>query len=139
MTDKKKYVTLVKKYDGVTPNANGVIYSPEALKKAVDEHQNLAGSGKWLGGTFLNGDFQKYPLPLSEVSHVVREVSMDGDIVQAQIELLDTPRGKFLQSMIEAGQKPTMGIAALASVEEDDTVRNMDLSTIDVIGFEEDK
>jgi hypothetical protein len=47
---------------------------------------------------------------LKNVSHIVREAKMDGDTVTGVVELLDTPSGKILQSLVEAGI--TLGISS---------------------------
>jgi hypothetical protein len=47
---------------------------------------------------------------LKNVSHVVKEARMDGDNVYGVIEILDTPSGKIIQSLIESGV--TLGISS---------------------------
>lgn len=47
---------------------------------------------------------------LKNVSHIVREAILEGDSVTGKIELLDTPSGKILQSLVESGVK--LGISS---------------------------
>ena len=47
---------------------------------------------------------------LKNVSHIIREAYMEGDIVYGKVELLDTPCGKILKSLVEAGV--TLGISS---------------------------
>ena len=47
---------------------------------------------------------------LKNVSHVVKEAYMQGDVVYGAIEILDTPSGKIIQSLIESGV--TLGISS---------------------------
>lgn len=47
---------------------------------------------------------------LKNVSHVVKEAYMQGDVVFGAIEILDTPSGKIIQSLIESGV--TLGISS---------------------------
>ena len=47
---------------------------------------------------------------LKNVSHIVREAQMQGDDVYGVIEILDTPSGKIIQSLIESGV--TLGISS---------------------------
>ena len=47
---------------------------------------------------------------LKNVSHIVRQANMDGDNLIGVIEILDTPSGKILKSLIEAGV--TLGISS---------------------------
>jgi hypothetical protein len=47
---------------------------------------------------------------LKNVSHIVKAAYMEGDIVYGSIEILDTPSGKIIQSLIESGI--TLGISS---------------------------
>ena len=47
---------------------------------------------------------------LKNVSHIMREVRMEGDDVIGALELLNTPSGKILQSLVESGVK--LGISS---------------------------
>ena len=47
---------------------------------------------------------------LKNASHIVREAYMDGDVCYGTVELLDTPSGKILQSLVESGV--TLGISS---------------------------
>ena len=47
---------------------------------------------------------------LKNASHIIREAYMEGDICYGTVELLDTPAGKILQSLVESGV--TLGISS---------------------------
>ena len=47
---------------------------------------------------------------LKNVSHIIREAYLEGPIVYGTVELLDTPSGKILQSLVESGVK--LGISS---------------------------
>jgi hypothetical protein len=47
---------------------------------------------------------------LSEVSHCITEAHWDGDAVMGEIEVLPTPKGKILESLLESGI--TIGISS---------------------------
>jgi hypothetical protein len=47
---------------------------------------------------------------LKNVSHVVREAYLEGNVVRGTVEILDTPSGKILQSLVESGIK--LGISS---------------------------
>ncbi len=47
---------------------------------------------------------------LKNVSHIVRDAQMDGDVVIGTVEVLSTPSGRILQSLIESGIK--LGISS---------------------------
>ena len=47
---------------------------------------------------------------LKNASHIIREAYMEGDVCYGTVELLDTPAGKILQSLVESGV--TLGISS---------------------------
>ena len=47
---------------------------------------------------------------LKNASHIVREAYMDGDVCYGTVELLDTPSGKILQSLVRSGV--TLGLSS---------------------------
>jgi hypothetical protein len=47
---------------------------------------------------------------LKNVSHIIREAFFEGDTVKGVVEILDTPSGKILQSLVESGVK--LGISS---------------------------
>ena len=74
-------------------------------------------NGNWLakrqGKMFWTGNCD-HPdtsvVELKNVSHIVREARMEGEVVTGVVELLDTPSGKILQSLVDAGI--TLGISS---------------------------
>ena len=74
-------------------------------------------NGNWLarrnGKAFWTGNCD-HPdssvVELKKVSHIVREAFMDGNVCHGVVEILDTPCGKILQSLVEAGV--TLGISS---------------------------
>jgi len=47
---------------------------------------------------------------LKNVSHIIKEAYLEGDVVYGSVEILDTPSGKILQSLVESGVK--LGISS---------------------------
>lgn len=47
---------------------------------------------------------------LKKVSHIIREAWMEGNVCYGTVEILDTPMGKILQSLVESGV--TLGISS---------------------------
>ena len=88
-------------------NQNGRIYPRAILEREIDNYQKFIRENRALGEC-------DHPdtsvVELKNVSHIVREAKMDGDTVTGVVELLDTPSGKILQSLVEAGI--TLGISS---------------------------
>jgi len=90
-----------------TLNQNGRLYPRVILEREVRNYQKFIEENRALGEC-------DHPdtsvVELKNVSHIVRKAYMDGDICYGTVELLDTPCGKILQSLVEAGV--TLGISS---------------------------
>lgn len=87
----------------------------------VDHDDNVycvtTDNGNWLakrhGKMFWTGNCD-HPdssvVELKNVSHIIREAYMQGSVCYGTVELLDTPSGKILQSLVESGV--TLGISS---------------------------
>lgn len=91
----KKLTRVVLQADKPTPN--GHVYPEAVLRSAVEKAQKLVETGRWLG----NAD-GKTPVVLSEVTHKITALRMEGTAMVAEIEFLDTPRGLMAQQMLDA-------------------------------------
>lgn len=78
------------------PNANGRTYSRDTLEKAV-EHQRKK-ERTWVTLGMPNGN----QVDLSEIAGQAGNWSWDGDNLIAEIAIMDTPRGKLVQELLDA-------------------------------------
>ena len=90
-----------------TLNQNGRIYPKSILEREVMNYQKLIKENRALGEC---DHPDSSVVELKNVSHIVREAYMQGDDVYGSIEVLDTPSGKIIQSLIESGI--TLGISS---------------------------
>ena len=90
-----------------TLNQNGRIYPREILDREVRNYQKFIRENRALGEC---DHPDSSVVELKNVSHIIREAWMDGDLCYGKVELLDTPCGKILQNLIEAGV--TLGISS---------------------------
>jgi len=90
-----------------TLNQNGRLYPRPILEREVRNYQKFIQENRALGEC-------DHPdtsvVELKNASHIIREAYMDGDICYGTVELLDTPSGKILQSLVESGV--TLGISS---------------------------
>lgn len=90
-----------------TLNQNGRVYPRGILEREIINYQKFIRENRALGEC-------DHPdtsvVELKNASHIIREARMEGDTVYGTIELLDTPSGKILQSLIESGV--TLGISS---------------------------
>jgi hypothetical protein len=90
-----------------TINQNGRIYPREILEREVRNYQKFIRENRALGEC---DHPDSSVVELKKVSHIVREAYMEGNICHGVVEILDTPCGKILQSLVEAGV--TLGISS---------------------------
>lgn len=90
-----------------TLNQNGRIYPRQILEREMINYQKFIKENRALGECDHPAESV---IELKNVSHIVREAQMTGNSVSGVIELLDTPCGKILQSLVESGV--TLGISS---------------------------
>ena len=90
-----------------TLNQNGRIYPRSILQREVINYQKFIQENRALGEC---DHPDSSVVELKNVSHIVRSANMDGDNVVGTIEILSTPSGKILKSLIESGV--TLGISS---------------------------
>jgi len=90
-----------------TLNQNGRIYPRAILEREIINYQKFIRENRALGEIDHPAESV---VELKNVSHIVREARMENDTVYGVIELLDTPGGKILQSLVESGV--TLGISS---------------------------
>lgn len=90
-----------------TLNQNGRIYPRTILEREVRNYQKFINERRALGEC---DHPESSVIELKNVSHLVTRAWMEGDICMGEVELLDTPAGKILQSLVEAGV--TLGISS---------------------------
>ena len=90
-----------------TLNQNGRVYPHEILEREVRNYQKFIKDNRALGEL----DHQDSSVvELKNASHIVREAYMDGDGCYGTVEILDTPSGKILKSLVSSGV--TLGISS---------------------------
>jgi len=90
-----------------TLNQNGRIYPKEILEREVRNYQKFIQENRALGEC---DHPDSSVVELKNASHIIREAHMDGGTCYGTVELLDTPSGKILQSLVESGV--TLGISS---------------------------
>lgn len=90
-----------------TLNQNGRIYPSKLLEREIRNYQKFIAENRALGEL---DHPDSSVVNLKNVSHIIREAYMQGDVVYGTAEILDTPSGKILQSLVESGVK--LGISS---------------------------
>tara|TARA_B100001989_G_scaffold103913_1_gene72705 strand:- start:3930 stop:4532 length:603 start_codon:yes stop_codon:yes gene_type:complete len=90
-----------------TLNQNGRVYPRAILEREIRNYQKFIKENRALGEL---DHPDSSVVELKNASHTVREAYMEGDIVYGTVEILNTPSGKILQSLVESGI--TLGISS---------------------------
>lgn len=90
-----------------TLNQNGRIYPKPILEREIRNYQKFIVENRALGEL---DHPDSSVVNLKNVSHIIREAYIEGDVVYGTVEVLDTPSGKILQSLVESGVK--LGISS---------------------------
>jgi len=90
-----------------TLNQNGRVYPEPILAREVRNYQKFISENRALGEC---DHPDSSVVELKNASHIIREAHMDDGTVFGTVELLDTPSGKILQSLVESGV--TLGISS---------------------------
>jgi hypothetical protein len=90
-----------------TLNQNGRVYPIDILEREVRNYQKFIAENRALGEL---DHPDSSVVELKNASHIVREAYMQGDICYGTVEILDTPSGKILKSLVDSGV--TLGISS---------------------------
>jgi hypothetical protein len=85
-----------------TLNQNGRVYPLGVLSREVQNYQRFIEEGRALGEL---DHPDSSVVELKNVSHIIRQAHMDGDVCYGTLEVLDTPNGRILKSLVESGVK----------------------------------
>jgi len=103
---------IIQRADAV--NQNGRVYTRAVLEREVRNYQKFIIENRALGECDHPSDSV---INLKNVSHIMREVSMDSNgVVNGTVELLNTPSGKIIQSLVESGVKIGISSRGVGSV-----------------------
>ncbi len=90
-----------------TLNQNGRIYPATILEREVRNYQKFITENRALGEC---DHPDSSVVELKNASHIIRDAYMEDGVCYGSVELLDTPSGKILQSLVESGV--TLGISS---------------------------
>jgi len=90
-----------------TLNQNGRIYPIDILEREIRNYQKFIVENRALGEL---DHPDSSVVNLKNASHLIKEAYLDKQVVYGTVEILDTPSGKILQSLIESGVK--LGISS---------------------------
>ncbi len=96
-------------------NGNGRVYPEKVLKKEIQNYQQAIKDNRATGELDHPDDSV---INLKNVSHIITECWWEGKDVMGKIKVLDTPSGRILKDLINAGVKLGISSRGLGSVHE---------------------
>jgi hypothetical protein len=90
-----------------TLNQNGRVYPRIILDREIRNYQKFIKENRALGEL---DHPDSSVVELKNASHIIKSAYMEGNIVYGTVEILNTPSGKILQSLVESGV--TLGISS---------------------------
>jgi len=90
-----------------TLNQNGRVYPQIILEREIRNYQKFIKENRALGEL---DHPDSSVVELKNASHMIKEAHMEGNVVYGTVEILNTPSGKILQSLVESGV--TLGISS---------------------------
>ena len=102
-----------------TQNGNGRVYPHAILEREVKTYLNMVKERRALG-ELDHPDTSV--INLANASHLVTDIWMDGQKCMGKIEVLNTPSGRVLQELVNAGVKLGISSRGMGSVTESNGV-----------------
>lgn len=112
-------------------NGNGRIYPISEIGKAVQEAQKRISEGFSICGELNHPD--TLSINLDRVSHIITEVSMDGNNAVGKMKLLNTPCGNIAKALIEGGARIGVSSRGTGNVNESGAVSDFAFTTVDIV------
>lgn len=111
---------IIQKAD--TQNQNKRIYPVSVLRREVENYQKAVRENRAVGEL---DHPESSTVSLDRVSHVVREMWWEGNNVMGRVEVLSTPKGKILESLLDSGI--TIGISSRGVGSTEKTNEGLDM------------
>ena len=96
-------------------NGNGRVYPRTVLERELKNYTKIVQERRALGELDHPEDSV---VNLKNASHMVTEVWWDGNDVMGKVQVLNTPSGQVLKSLVESGVKLGISSRGLGSVHE---------------------
>jgi len=96
-------------------NGNGRVYPSEVLKREVGNYMKAVKDNRACGELDHPDDSV---VNLKNVSHIVTDIWWEGNDVMGKLKVVDTPSGRILKDLVNAGVKLGISSRGLGSVTE---------------------
>ena len=116
-------------------NRNGRVYPSKTLMNEVKRYNNEYVKSSRAMGELGHPDGPQ--LNLERVSHLIKELRIDGNDVYGRAKILDTPYGKIVKDLIKEGVKIGVSSRGMGSLKQvngvNEVQEDFSLSAVDIV------
>jgi hypothetical protein len=121
-------------------NLNGRIYPDDVVKEAVlkPEFQARLKSGRVYGtlGQSFNSLEEASRIDMSNVSHVLTDITFEGNNVFGEIQTLDTPAGRDMEKLLSQNTQVELALRAVGDGSYNVKDEAFLVESLDIISFD---
>lgn len=114
-------------------NQNGRVYPRPILEREINNYQKAIAEGRATGEL---DHPESSIVSLQNVSHVIREIGWIGDDVVGKLEILNTPKGKIAQDLMESGIKLGISSRCVGEVQRNENGEDVVDESLQLIAFD---
>ena len=116
-------------------NRNGRVYPQKTLMKEVQRYNNEYVKTSRAMGELGHPDGPQ--LNLERVSHLIKELRVDGNDIYGKAKILDTPYGKIVKDLIKEGVKIGVSSRGMGSLKQvngvNEVQEDFNLAAVDIV------
>ena len=117
--------------EGSRRNQNGRVYPAPEIRRAVEQiKEQIRKNNSVLGECDHPQELQ---IHLDRVSHKITDMWMDGDNGIGKLQILPTPVGNIIKTLLECGCKLGVSSRGSGNVDDDGRVSDFDMLTVDIV------
>lgn len=118
-----------------TKNRNGRVYPVSVLEKELGRYNNEYVKQNRAMGELGHPDGPT--VNLERVSHIIKDLRLEGNDIYGKAKILDTPYGKIVKNLMDEGAKLGVSSRGMGSLKEEDGVNVVQedfmLAAVDVV------
>lgn len=127
---KKLYMKGIFIQGGVR-NLNERVYPVREIEKAVDNVNGIIKKGESVLGECDHPE--ELTINLDRVSHLITNMWMDGNMGMGKLQILPTPMGNIVRTLIESGVNLGVSSRGSGNVTERGEVSDFEIVTVDIV------